>query len=263
MDGEPIDISGAGFSQTGPPSDDFNQTPKDTQPHVQWDPSTQATAWGVKTKTHEDVRSSTSDGDRVGASIAAQLAANNAPKERLEQAISTFNTYFSHGRGFCSVCFFLSGAVNGELETHLTFAACAEASREISQKKIEMYDAGYRSWKRTHLTFPGDHKYCFFCGSSQEKGHNKLEPQLHIEWGKTGAQRRDCPWAGLICKAVYAAWFYPGLLDELRLQRFPFPENIMRMSLDEYGDWIIREERDRFWNGLEMFIFRLNKAGWS
>lgn len=35
MDAEPIDISGAGFLQVGPPSDDFNQTPKDTQPHVQ------------------------------------------------------------------------------------------------------------------------------------------------------------------------------------------------------------------------------------
>lgn len=261
MNVEHIDISGAGFSPVGPPSDDPSQPPRYTQPYVIWDPPSQGNPWSTlaaREAAQGASQSPSMGGPQVGVAITAQAVANMEPILHKKKVVSILNTFLTTIEYFCPVCFMLHGIHSGQLIDHTPLVHCPR----LKHGGEEMYDIYFRTWKKS-VSLPGNYQFCFYCGSPQEQQHDGVEPAAHLLWSGSGKKRNTCPFIGLIFLALYAVWFDRTLLKKLRGDGFPFPVRILDMTLEQYGKWLGAVDVDgRYWNGLELLIFRLEGAGW-
>lgn len=266
---EQIDISGVGFSQVNPPSDGPSQSLRYTQPPVRWDGGpNEGNPWSVlaaqeaaQEVAQEAARSSSSGGSQVGIAITRAAAEKLEVKMRRKRLVSILNTFLTTVENFCPVCYFLNSIPDGPVIDHVPLVDCVRRT----YRGETMYEINFRAWKGEVVNLPGGYKYCFPCGSPQERKHDGVEPAAHLLWSKTTRRRDRCPFVGLVFKALYALWFDRELLDKLRRSGFPFPVNIETMSLLQYGRWLVMEDGgdERYWNGLELLVFRLELEGWK
>lgn len=205
--------------------------------------------------------SSSSGGSQVGIAIKRAASENLEVKMRKKRLVSILNTFLTMLENHCPVCFFLKGIHDGQVVEHTPLVHCVR----LTYKRETMYEINFRAWKHEVMNLPGNYKYCFPCGSPQEQKHDGVEPAAHLTWSRTTRRRDSCPFVGIVFKALYALWFDRDLLEKLRRDGFPFPVDILKMSLLQYGRWLVMEDGGdgRYWNGLELLIFRLELEGWE